>query len=273
VRIPRQLPVVAPALQMITSMVFPGASVPVSPAQLEATVRPGEELLEGRTSHGEPVAVIHRPPAGDRRGPGRYTLFLYGNAMTLADTAPIRAVLADGGAGVVCVDYLGYGGSKQADGGPPTEAGCYRAAHAALDLIEGKFGVTPGEADLVGWSLGSAVSVQVASKRPVRRLVLMSPFAGVGPFVLGRAHLNRTPVSRLGRLGPFAGEARTSRITAPTLLLSGADDTLTPTWMARALAAGISAPTELVVVPKTGHNDLFTRNEVWRRTLDFLAPA
>lgn len=261
------IPVVTSAARRAFSVVYPGAMRSVTEPQLVATLRPGEELLAASTSRGEHVAVVRRPPAATS---SRHTLFLYGNAMVMADTAPVRAVLGDDGAGVTCVDYLGYGRSEP--GRVPTETGCYRSAHAALDLLSARFGVSSSEVDVVGWSLGSAVALQVASRRPVRRLVLMSPFAGIAPFVAGQVRLDRVLTrSRLGRFGPFAGAGRTGRVTAPTLLVTGTDDVTTPSWMAEDLMIGLPSTAELMRVPDTGHNDLFTRPVVWKRILSFLA--
>jgi pimeloyl-ACP methyl ester carboxylesterase len=260
-----EFPVVTSAVRRASSLVFPGSARRVTEPDLVATLRQGEELLATTTSRGEHVAVVRRPP----EAAPRYRLFLYGNGMVMADTAPIRAVLADGGAGVLCVDYLGYGLSEPAR--IPTETGCYRAAHAALDLLSTRFAVASAEVDVVGWSLGSAVALQVASRRPVRRLVLMSPFAGIAPFVAGQVRLDRALTrSRLGRFGPFAGAGRVRHVTAPTLLITGGDDVTTPPWMASDLQAGLPAGTELVRVPGAGHNDLFSQPVVWRRVLEFL---
>jgi hypothetical protein len=248
-----------PVRRRVSSMVFPGSSVPITARQVQAGLRAGEQRQDVRTSRGERVGIVHRPPSV----PGRYVLFLYGNAMTVADTPPIRAVLASDGAGVVCVDYLGYGLSE----GEPTEGGCYRAAHAALDVIEQQFGAAPGSVDVVGWSLGSAVGLQVASHRAVNRLVLMSPFAGLAPYLLGPLRLQHTP---LRRLGPFAGANRVNQVRCPVLLITGTADEVTPPWMARDLAAGLPGSPELVLIPGAGHNDLFAQPAVWRRALDFL---
>jgi pimeloyl-ACP methyl ester carboxylesterase len=168
----------------LTSVVFPGAAVPVTERQITGSLGPGEALTEARTTRGERVAVVHRPPSGDGAGgPGGHVLFLYGNAMTLADTPAIRQVLGHRGHGVLCLDYLGYGLSE----GAPSEGGCYRAAHAGVSLLEERYGAAPGGVDVVGWSLGSAVALHVASRREVRSLTLLSPFSGVAAFALGMA--------------------------------------------------------------------------------------
>jgi pimeloyl-ACP methyl ester carboxylesterase len=242
----------------LTSVVFPGAAVRVTRGQVEAGLAPYEVLTETRTSRDERVAVVHRAPTAGAPSPARHVLFLYGNAMTLADTPPLRHVLAHRGHGVLCLDYLGYGLSA----GSPTEAGCYRAAHAGLAFLE-RSGVAPRDVDVVGWSLGSAVALHVASRRDVRSLTLLSPFSGVAPYALGVARLGRLGGTPLGAAGPFAGVRRAAAVRCPTLLVSGAEDRLTPPVMARALAGALGERARLVMLPGTGHNDLFGRSQTW----------
>ncbi|MFI7585667.1 alpha/beta hydrolase [Spongisporangium articulatum] len=241
-----------------TGLVFPGAAREVT----DPGLAPGEELVRTATAaSGEEVALVTRP------GPGhRATVFLYGNAMVMADTGPVRRVLGDDRATVVCVDYVGYGLSP----GTPGEGGCYRAAHAAFDHAESLVGA--GNVDVVGWSLGSAVALELATRRSPGRLVLLSPMSGVSGYVLSPLRLQGTP---LRRLGPFAGVGRAARVRCDVLLVSGTDDRLTPTWMARDLAAQFERRpglrTELMLVDGAQHNDLFSYPQVWRRTLSFLS--
>jgi pimeloyl-ACP methyl ester carboxylesterase len=250
----------------LTSVVFPGAGVPVTRERVEGALAPHEVLTEARTSRGERVAVVHRPPTDAGPGPHRYVLFLYGNAMTLADTPPLRHVLAHRGHGVLCLDYLGYGLSE----GSPTESGCYRAAHAGLSLLHERYGAAPHDVDVVGWSLGSAVGLHVASRRDVRSLTLLSPFSGVASYALGAARLGRLGGTPLGAAGPFAGVRRAAAVRCPSLLVSGESDRVTPPAMARALAAALGERARLVVVPGAGHNDLFSRPQTWVEVHHFL---
>lgn len=260
-----------PAMKIAAPMVFPGAGRDVRPVEVERGLTAGERLVMAPTSADEQVAMVLRAPPGvlltaPPEVPMRCTLFLYGNAMVLADTPQIRAVLADDGAGVVCVDYVGYGLSP----GAPSERGCYRAAHAALEAAEQIAG--PGGVDVVGWSLGSAVALQLAASRDVRRLVLLSPMSGVAPYVLAPVRLAG---SALRYLGPFAGPGRAAKVRCPVLLISGTADELTPTSMAQDLAAAFRARpgdpgTDLMLVDGARHNDLFSHSEIWHRTLAFV---
>jgi pimeloyl-ACP methyl ester carboxylesterase len=250
------------------SVVFPGAAVPVTEREVAGSLAPGEELTQAPTTRGERVAVVHRPPGrGGRDVRNGHVLFLYGNAMTLADTPAIRQVLGRRGHGVLCLDYLGYGLSE----GTPSEGGCYRAAHAGLSLLQERYGAEPGGVDVVGWSLGSAVALHVASRREVRSLTLLSPFSGVAAYALGVARLGGLRRTPLGGAGPFAGVRRAARVRCPALLVSGELDVVTPPSMARDLATAMGDRARLVTIPGTGHNDLFSRPETWVEVHRFLA--
>ena len=251
----------------LTSVVFPGAAVPVTERAVTGSLGPGEVLTQARTTRGERVAVVHRPPGDDGGGGAGHVLFLYGNAMTLADTPAIRQVLGHRGHGVLCLDYLGYGLSE----GTPSEGGCYRAAHAGLTLLEERYGAAPGGVDVVGWSLGSAVALHLGSRREVRSLTLLSPFSGVAAFALGVARLGGLARTPLGAAGPFAGVRRAARVRCPALLISGELDVVTPPAMARDLAAAMGDRARLVTIPVTGHDDLFSRPRTWVEVHRFLA--
>lgn len=70
------------------------------------------------------------------------------------------------------VAYRGYGASE----GKPSERVLTTDALAVFKHASARH---RGSVDVIGRSLGSAVAVQVAAHRPVRRLVLITPFDSV----------------------------------------------------------------------------------------------
>jgi fermentation-respiration switch protein FrsA (DUF1100 family) len=69
-------------------------------------------------------------------------------------------------------DYPGYGHST----GRPSEAACYAAADAAYDWLVNDRKIPPERVLLYGQSLGGAIAIDVASRRPHRALIVVSTF-------------------------------------------------------------------------------------------------
>lgn len=155
----------------ISRLIYPGASRSIGVEQIQWTLRPEEELIWRETACNERIGLITRPPSSEHG----WIVFFYGNGMTLGGTAHIRQRLGSAGYGVVCVDYAGYGVSS----GKPSEHGCYRSADAAVSYLQQEKSATLDQLALVGWSLGSAVAIDQASRRAVRAQVLLSPLTSL----------------------------------------------------------------------------------------------
>jgi len=108
------------------------------------------------------------PPTTDGLAPALFVHGLGGNAANWTDLMALLRDVVDG----VAVDLPGFGWS------PPPRDGDYtplRSAQSLADLIEQSMGGQP--VHLFGNSMGGAVAVQLAGRRPdlVRSLTLVSP--------------------------------------------------------------------------------------------------
>lgn len=248
----------------LSAVIYPGASRRVGVEQVKRSLRPGEELVWQETTHGERIGLIIRPPSG---GQG-WIVFFYGNGMTVVRTWPIRQLLGGMGYGVACVEYAGYGVSS----GSPSEDGCYRSADAALAYLQQEELATLDQVTLIGWSLGSAVAIDLASRRDVRAQVLLSPLTSLLAAALDLARLGK---ARLGKsaftTGPFDALSRAKNIDCPTLIVSGSEDALTRPWMANELTKAIGSHARLISLPGVGHNDMLNSGDrLWNVVKDFL---
>jgi uncharacterized protein len=221
------------------------------------------------TTHGERIGLIIRPPSG---GQG-WIVFFYGNGMTVVQTWHIRQLLGSMGYGVACVEYAGYGVSS----GSPSEYGCYRSADAAVAYLQQREALaTLDQVTLIGWSLGSAVAVDLASRRDVRAQVLLSPMTSLLATALDLARLGK---ARLGKtaftIGPFDALSRARSVDCPTLIVSGSEDALTRPWMANELAKAMGSRARLISLPGVGHNGMLNSGDrLWNVVKDFLnSPA
>ena len=171
------------------------------------------------------------------------TLFLHGNAGNLGHRAEHIAEIAAAGSDVLIIDYRGYGRSQ----GHPSERGLAMDADAAYDFVaaKGKPIVLHGE------SLGSAVAVELATRRHAAGLVLESPFTSL------RAEANTV----LPIIGPlvvwgFDSKSRIAHVHVPLLVIHGDHDQTVPYRLGRELYDAAPGPKTLWTVPGGDHNDL-----------------
>ncbi len=105
------------------------------------------------------------------RGEGSPLVVMYcGNCMNAGDFNFIAE--ADKTRSYLLVNYRGYGSSE----GVPTESNIVADARFCLRYARGLLNNRPGPLCLVGYSLGSAVALQVAAAENPARLVLITPF-------------------------------------------------------------------------------------------------
>jgi len=243
----------------ISRLIYPGASRSISVEQVKWTLRPQEELIWRATARDERIGLIVRPPSSGKS----WIVFFYGNGMTVRGTAQVRDQLGNAGYGVVCVEYAGYGVSS----GAPAEQGCYRAADAAITYLQREASTALDQVALVGWSLGSAVAIDQASRRPVRAQVLLSPLTSLFAAALDLMRLGKTAFSA----GPFNALAKAKCVDCPTLIVSGSNDALTRPWMANEMTKAMGSHARQVNLSGVGHNDMLnTGDRLWDIVIDFL---
>lgn len=107
-------------------------------------------------------------PGGDR---GLVSLHLHGNGGNITHRYPMFREISAAGSSILALDYRGYGKSA----GAPTEKGLYQDAEAAYDYLL-RTGYRPSQVILHGESMGTAVAVDLASRRPCAAVVLEAPF-------------------------------------------------------------------------------------------------
>ena len=247
------LAVVGMLYALQTKIIFPGASTQGQPDAIVVPPR-GARLLE-LGSEGKPKIVAlfgtaldkDRNPAADAAN--RPTiLFFYGNGMCLADTLEEFEEFRSLGANVLIPDYLGYGLS----GGEPSEAGCYATADAAYDWLIESSEVDPGKILVGGWSLGAAVATDLAVRKPVVGLMMLSPFTSTAQ--MAAVHYPFLPAGPLLK-HRFENLKKIPQVKVPILIGHGTLDDIVPFEMSKRLAAAATAPVVHVEVPGAYHND------------------
>jgi fermentation-respiration switch protein FrsA (DUF1100 family) len=212
-----------------------------------ATPPPGWRLSEVMltTRDGTLIAGVLALPAVERPP---LVIYFGGNAEEVTAYAPHVAEVY-GERAVLLVNYRGYGAS----GGSPGERAIVADAAELHDWVSREAPVDATRVAIHGRSLGSGVAVQLAAARPVKCVVLTSPFASA--LDVGREMYPWLPVALLLR-HPFDSAARAPGLRVPLLVLVGEADRLIAPHHSERLAGLWGGPVERVNLPGFGHNDL-----------------
>lgn len=147
---------------------------------------------------------------------------------------------------IYLLHYRGYAGST----GTPTERGLISDGLVLFDQVHGQH----ASVTVIGRSLGSGVAVQVASQRPVERLVLVTPYDSIQEVAAG--HYPYFPVRWLIR-DKYESWRYAPKVRAPTLVIAAEHDAAIPRPRTDALLASFNRRVAtLKVVPATDHNSI-----------------
>jgi hypothetical protein len=165
---------------------------------------------------------------------------------------------------VVALNYRGYGTSE----GKPGERELDADGLAIFDAVARLEGVDRERIVVFGRSLGTAVAVHVAARRPVAGAVLVSPYDSLA--AVGRHHYPWLPVSLLLR-HRFDATADARASATPLLVIVGEDDAIVPVERSRALYDAWAGPKAWHAVPSGDHNGIGAEGGFWDAIARFLA--
>jgi fermentation-respiration switch protein FrsA (DUF1100 family) len=226
---------------------FPARDLNVTPALLRLPFR--DVTLATRDG-----VALHAwyLPAEAARGA---LLFCHGNAGNIGDRLDMAARLHGLGFSVLLFDYRGYGKSE----GAPSEEGTYLDAEAAYDWLAHERAGSGAPIVAFGESLGGAVAIELARRRPLAGLITQSTFASLPE--LGAALYPWLPVRLLARIH-YASIEKVAEVRCPWLLMHSRRDELIPFAHAERLFAAATAAAQAAARPPPrrfeiagGHND------------------
>jgi pimeloyl-ACP methyl ester carboxylesterase len=162
------------------------------------------------------------------------------------------------------MNYRGYGDSE----GKPSQKNLCRDALYILDTLAAREQIPLNHVVLMGRSLGSGVAVHVAAHRPVRGVILVTPFDSL--LNVARRHYPILPVRWLLK-HPFDSAALAPDISIPALILIGRQDTIIPSQHAIRLSEVWGGPVESIIIDGVGHNDIQLEPRYWEVINAFLS--
>ncbi len=177
-------------------------------------------------------------------------LWFHGNAGNISDRLDNIARLVTLPVNIFIFDYRGYGRSM----GTPSETGFYRDASAAYDFLIKEKAAAPHALIFFGRSLGGAVAVDLATKRPCAGVVLESTFTSTRE--MAKRLLPYLPVSILMQT-EFDSLRKIREAKAPLLFIHGRSDKTVPFEFGRRLYAAAREPKQFYEIAAADHNDTY----------------
>jgi pimeloyl-ACP methyl ester carboxylesterase len=159
------------------------------------------------------------------------------------------------------VNYRGFGGSS----GSPSEAALYRDALALCD----RFSKDHKSVSAMGRSIGAAVATYLASRREIRKLILVTPFDSA--VNVGKKLYPFFPMGLIVR-DRYDSAKHAGEISASTLIIAAGSDEIIPRESTLALARAFpEARLRFEILPETGHNTLHFHPDYDRLLSEFMA--
>lgn len=219
-----------------------------------SSYRDSEDILKLKTSDGAVISAVYLPVEGARQT----ILYSHGNAEDLGNLQLLLKAFQAVGFSVLAYDYHGYGTSE----GKPSEKATYLDVDAAYDYLTKNLSIRPESILVHGRSLGGAVSVDLAARKPHGGLVLESTFLSAMRVAFP------DPDPRMDR---FRSLEKMAGVKGPILIIHGTADEVIPFAHGQRLFAAANEPKRFFWVKNAGHNNLLqvAQGQFWNVLRDF----
>lgn len=165
---------------------------------------------------------------------------------------------------IALVNYRGFGQSE----GNPSHSTVLDDATLSYDTLIKRADIDVSRVVVMGYSLGTGVAVSLASQRPVRGVILVSPYDHWS--LVG---VNDSPIFKPieGVMKPYFNSiAFAPMLKIPMLCLVGEKDTFIPPALSRNLTRLWGGKTTVIEYPGEDHSLLFHTNNSWKDIFTFL---
>ena len=189
------------------------------------------ERLELITADGTQIMAWALPQENLESAP--WLIYFHGNGENVSSYLSFTSELHALGVNVLMPEYRGYGESD----GEPSEAGLYMDADASYQYLIER-GVAPENIILYGFSLGSGVATDLASRKEVGGLVLEAAFTSL--LDAARAIYRFVPNGIM--TNRFDSISKITDVDAPVLFLHSRGDFTIPFSQGRTLYEAANEP-------------------------------
>lgn len=147
-------------------------------------------------------------------------------------------------------DYRGYGRSE----GDPSEDGLYLDAVGAYDYLKSRPDIQSTSIVVYGQSLGSAIAVDLATKRNCSGLILEASFTNAKD--MAKEMFPWFPVHFFIR-SRFDSETKIKLLNTPLFFVHGSEDEIIPITLGKKLFDAANHPQQFYKISGAGHNDCY----------------
>jgi hypothetical protein len=147
-----------------------------------------------------------------------------------------------------CISYRGFGKST----GRPSEKGVYTDGFAAYDYVLDTLTFNKDSILVLGRSIGTAVAINTAVNRNIKKLILVTPFTTGKEYA--SAHGLGFWTFLVGN--PFDNSSKCSRINSNVLILHGTNDEVIPFAMGQNIFNKLNCMKSFITIDGGHHNDL-----------------
>ena len=186
-------------------------------------------------------------------------LYLHHNAINIGANIGQAEDFHKLGYSVLLVDYRGYGLSE---GNFPNEGQVYEDAQAAWNYLVETKKITPKQIVIYGHSLGAAIAIDLAAKRPeAGGLIVQNAFTSLRDMTKRFGIFWLVPVDLLLRQR-FDSLKKISSLQMPVLFIHGTRDPQIPARMSETLFATAPEPKQLLLIPDLGHDNNMKKRDL-----------
>ena len=161
------------------------------------------------------------------------------------------------------INYRSYGLSE----GQPNEKNLFKDSLAIYDYFASRPDINKEKIIVMGHSLGTGVAIYVAQNRPVKKIVLISPYANIKNVAQNIFIL--FPVKFMLR-NKFDSLSRAPLIKTPLLAIAATKDLLIPISHTINLIKHWAGPSELKLIWGDGHHSVVFNDLCWQYVNEFI---
>ncbi|NNC47310.1 MAG: alpha/beta hydrolase [Sphingomonas sp.] len=206
------------------------------------TPPPGYETVQLQTADNLSLRALYRAP----KPGGKTLIFFHGNGDSALNSAFSLAPVLGETDGALMMSYRGYAGNP----GQPSEDGLYADADAGLAYLRSR-GTVDRSVVVGGFSLGTGVASQLATKGEFAGVLLIAPFTALSDVAAD--HFPWLPTSLLMRDRYLTRDRLVAGV--PMLIVHGKRDGIIPVSHARRLAK-MREDARLELFDSATHNDI-----------------